>query len=431
MMKFDIKAKFKSWFRRDNLLLSLLSLVIAIVLWIAIISYLNPDTSIVIENVPVQINTSSQDAGSLSIVSGKVESVDVTVSVPRNQVPSIDVDSLLAEIDLTGETKAGTYQKSIGVSSQSDFVKILSVSPSETSIVLDVTVSKTLSISVDDGGYSAPEGYYLGVPTLSKDTVTIVGPKAIVDRVKAAVSYIDIPAESVGIIDFKENDIFLLDEKGMPIDKEALAMDVSNLTVSVPIIRTKIVPLEVELQNAPSFSDGFYQMSYSVDGKIIDDIVKIEIAAIDDIYDEISSITLGTLDFNKISTKKYTEEFTVEMPTGVTNISGISSVTVTVSFSSMATDTITILPENISFLSPPVGKNASITSKSVRVNICGSAAAVKEAKKAGLKGTVSLSGASTGGIREYPLTVSFGDIKNVWVYLPEGVTAPSVNIELK
>jgi len=351
MMKFDIKAKFKSWFRRDNLLLSLLSLVIAIVLWIAIISYLNPDTSIVIENVPVQINTSSQDAGSLSIVSGKVESVDVTVSVPRNQVPSIDVDSLLAEIDLTGETKAGTYQKSIGVSSQSDFVKILSVSPSETSIVLDVTVSKTLSISVDDGGYSAPEGYYLGVPTLSKDTVTIVGPKAIVDRVKAAVSYIDIPAESVGIIDFKENDIFLLDEKGMPIDKEALAMDVSNLTVSVPIIRTKIVPLEVELQNAPSFSDGFYQMSYSVDGKIIDDIDKIEIAAIDDIYDEISSITLGTLDFNKISTKKYTEEFTVEMPTGVTNISGISSVTEVFSESMVSSISFVTVSSDISFSS--------------------------------------------------------------------------------
>lgn len=430
-MKFDFKAKFKSWFRRDNILLSLLSLVIAVALWIAIISYLNPNTSIVIENVPVQINTSSQDAVALSIVSGKVETVNVTVSVPRNQVPSITAESLLAEIDLTGETKAGTYEKAIEVSSESDFVKIISVSPSETSVVLDVTVSKTLPITVDDNGYSAPEGYYLGAATLSKDTVTITGPKAIVDRVQKAVTYVQIPENSVGIIDFKECDLFLLDENGLSIDKNSLTLDTNKLTVSVPIIRSKIVPLKLELQNAPAFSNNFYELTYSVDGKTIENPNEIEIAVVDDMYNEISSITLGTLDFTKISTKEYTEEFTIQMPSGVINISGISSVTVTVSFSSMATETVTILPKNISLLGTPVGKSASITSKSVRVNICGSAAAVRAAKAAELKGLVYLSGASTGGIREYPLTVSFGELKNVWVYLPEETPAPSVNIELK
>ena len=63
-------------------------------------------------------------------------------------------------------------------------MKILSVTPSTTTIVLDVTESKTLPIDVDDGGYSAPEGYYIASPSLSVDTVKIIGPKAIVETIE-------------------------------------------------------------------------------------------------------------------------------------------------------------------------------------------------------------------------------------------------------
>ena len=156
-MKVDFKAKFKSWFTKDKILLYLLSLVVAIALWAAIIYYVNPDTKIVISGVPVKINTSSQDAVSLSIVSGKIETVDVEVTAPRSQVPSLTVDSLSAEIDLTGETKSGTYEKTIDVTANSEFVKIVSVTPATTTIVLDVTESKTLQIEVDDGGFAVPE----------------------------------------------------------------------------------------------------------------------------------------------------------------------------------------------------------------------------------------------------------------------------------
>ena len=172
-MKTDIKAKIRSWFTKDKILLYIISFVIAVALWAAIIFYVNPDTKIVISGVPVKINTSSQDAVSLSIISGKVETVDVEVTAPRSQVPSLSVDSLTAEIDLTGETKSGTYEKAIEVSSNSEFVKIISVSPSTTTIVLDVTDSKNLSIEVDDGGYAAPDGYYIASPSLSSESVRI------------------------------------------------------------------------------------------------------------------------------------------------------------------------------------------------------------------------------------------------------------------
>ena len=429
-MKIDFKAKFKSWFTKDKILLYLLSLVVAIALWAAIIYYVNPDTKIVISGVPVKINTSSQDAVSLSIVSGKIETVDVEVTAPRSQVPSLTVDSLSAEIDLTGETKSGTYEKTIDVTANSEFVKIVSVTPATTTIVLDVTESKTLQIEVDDGGFAVPEGYYLAAPSLSADSVKVTGPKAVVDTIERAVVFVELEEGSVGIVDFKDCDIVFLAADSAVVEDASVTADVEKVTVSVPIIMRKTVPLKLEFVNAPEFTTDFYRLTYTIGDESFNVPEDIEIAAVDDVFEDIESITIGKLDFEKIHSKSYTEEFTLEMPTGVTNISGITTVEVTITFSSMSTDSITLLPDSIVIQGTPSGKTAEITSKSLRITICGSSDSVKAAKNGGVSALVKLSTTSA-GIRQYPVDVSFGELNNVWVYVAEGASAPAVNVEIK
>ena len=429
-MKADIKAKIRSWFTKDKILLYILSFVVAIALWAAIIYYVNPDTTIVISGVPVEINTSSQDAVSLSIVSGKIETVDVEVTAPRSQVPSLGVDSLTAKIDLTGETKSGTYEKAIEVSANSDFVKIISVTPATTTIVLDVTESKTFQIEVDDGGYAAPEGYYIASPSLSADSVKITGPKAIVDTIVKASVNVRIEEGSVGIVDFKDCAINFLDSEGNNVVLDPVTADVEKVTVSVPIIKRKTVPLKLEFENAPLLTSDYYTLTYSIGDESYSELDDIEIAAVDDVYNDIEAITIGTLDFSKIYTKSYTTEFTLEMPTGVTNISGITTVGVTIDFDSITTDSITLLPEDVVIKGTPAGKTAIVTSKSLRVTICGHSSSVKTAKTNGIEATVTLS-ATSAGIREYPASIDFGELQNVWVYVAEGASAPSVNVEIK
>ena len=430
-MSIDFKARVKSWFTKDKVALYLLSLLIAIVLWVAIISYVDPDTTVVISDVPVKINTSSQDAVSLSIVSGKVDTVDVEVTTPRSQVPALNTDSVSAEIDLTGEVKSGTYEKEIEVISKSEFVKIKSVTPSITTIVLDVTVSKTLPIEVDDGGFVAPDGYYIASPTFSADSVTVTGPKAIVDSIATATVPVEIPEGSTGIIDFKDREIIFLDDSNAKVAYDTFTADVNKVTVSVPIVRRKNVPLRLDFANSPAFSDGFYTITYSIGDETFDSLENIDIAVVDDVYDEINNIIIGTLDFTKIHDKTYSEEFALEMPTGVTNISGVNLIGVTIKFNGIYTDVITVSPDKISVSGVPEGKTATVASSSLRVSVCGSAAAIKAAKQSGVTAEVSIDGTIAGGIREYPVTVKFGDVKNVWVYVAEGAAAPSVNVEIK
>ncbi len=429
-MKTDIKAKIRSWFTKDKILLYVLSFVVAVALWAAIIFYVDPDTTIVIHDVPVNISTSSQEAVSLSIVSGKIETVDIEVKAPRSQVPSLSADSFTAEIDLSGETKSGTYEKAIEVSSGSEFVKIISVSPASTTIVLDVTESKTFTIEVDDGGYAAPEGYYIASPSLSSNSVKITGPKAVVDNIDRAVVNVEIEEESVGIIVFKDCEINFLDKDMNKVDIESAAADIDRVTVSVPIIRWKKVPMKLDFINAPSLTGNFYDLTYSIGDEKYHKLDDIEIAATDGVFDDITEINIGAIDFSKIYTKSYTTEFTVEMPSGVTNISGITTVGVTIEFSSMTTDSITLMPDQIVVKSVPSGKTAEITSKSMRVTICGAFDSVRLAKEGGVRATVSLP-ATAAGIREYPVSIDFGELENVWVYVSEGASVPAVNIEIK
>lgn len=428
-MKKDIKAKVRSWFTKDKILLYVISFVVAVALWAAIIFYVNPDTKVVIADIPVQINTSSQEAVSLSIVSGKIDTVSVEVTAPRSQVPSLSADSFTAVIDLNGETKPGTYEKSIEVSSSSDFVKIISISPSTTTIVLDVTESKTLPIEVDDGGYAAPDGYYIASPHMTAENVKITGPKAVVDRIYKAVVYLEIEENSVGPIPFSDYEINFISADGEKIDTSSVTASVDKVSGTVPIIKKKTVPLTLEFSNMPLLSKDYYKVTFSIGDESRLELEDIEIAASDQVYDSIDSISIGTIDFSKLHTKSYTTEFALEMPDGVTNISGIDTVEVTIEFTGgIMTDSIVLMPQDITIT--PSGKNAEIVSKSLRVNICGSPDSVKAAKTNGVEATVSLP-STAAGVREYPVSIDFGELQNVWVYVAEGASAPAVNIEIK
>ena len=188
--------------------------------------------------------------------------------------------------------------------------------------------------------------------------------------------------------------------------------------------------LKLDFENAPILTGDYYKLSYSIGDEVYSKLDDIEVAAVDDVYDEIKSITIGAIDFSKIYTRRYTDEFTLETPTGVTNISGITTIGVTIEFTGMTTDSVTLMPDSIALKNVPSGKTAAITSKSLRVTICGSPASVKLAKTNGVEAAVDLSSAAA-GVREYPVSIDFGELQNVWVYVSDGASAPAVNVEIK
>lgn len=423
----DFKNKFKSLFKKSNVILIIISFIVAVILWGLIITYVDPDTTFVVKNVPVQINTSSQEATSLSIVSGNIDFVDVTVSVPRSEIPSLDSSSFNAEIDLTNETVSGTYPKKIDVSANVGFAKIISVTPSDVTITLDVTDTKTFEILVNDGGYNAPDGYYLATATMSNNNLSVTGPKSLLNNISSAAVNISIDEGTTGVIAYKDCPIILLDSDGNELSKDYLNLSFDTVTVSVPILRTKTVPLSVDFINQPKLTDDFYSVSYYVDNKKIDEI---DIAVTDDKYDAVTELSVGKIDFSTINKSKTVKDITLDMPVGVTNASGIDTISVIIDFKNLSSSSISFEPNNIELRNIPNDKNATVKSRSVRVSICGFDNSLKNAEKFA-KAYVDLSGAESGGTKEYPLIVDFVDLENVWVYVADNLNPPTVNVEIK
>jgi YbbR domain-containing protein len=93
-------------------------------------------------------------------------------------------DTFRATIDLSGFTRGGTYDVPVQVTSNNPNIQILEVTPSVVTIQLDPLINKIVPVVIERG--EVPENLEVGAETATPSTVTVRGPKTIVDQVVAA-----------------------------------------------------------------------------------------------------------------------------------------------------------------------------------------------------------------------------------------------------
>ena len=93
-------------------------------------------------------------------------------------------DTFRASIDLSGITQGGTYEVPVEVTSVNSEIQILEVTPAIVTVQLDPLITKIVPVEIERG--EVPEGLQVGTETATPSTVTVSGPKTIVDQVVAA-----------------------------------------------------------------------------------------------------------------------------------------------------------------------------------------------------------------------------------------------------
>lgn len=136
-------------------------------------------------------------------------------------------DTFRATIDLSGITQGGEYQVPVEVTSVNPDIQILEVTPSVVSVQLDPLVTKIVPVKIERG--EVPEGLEVGSETATPSTVTVSGPKTIVDQVTAARADVVIQQSGIDV----DEDVSLI-----PIDAVGDARspaDVSPTTARITI----------------------------------------------------------------------------------------------------------------------------------------------------------------------------------------------------
>lgn len=401
-------------FNNDRFLM-IFSFVISFCIWTAVSANSGEITNYPVSNVPVTMEL-SEDAENdgLSVVSINGVSVDdfkTTVKVKGNSVTvgslkSSDIQvygSNLGTIATSGTYNVALMARQLGVKNNYD---IVSIDPSEVTVVVDRNITKELTIDTSQINASSPAEYYMGTPTLSEKTVVIRGPEQSVSKVVKAIVSVDIDSELTETTTLNSVEITLLDANDKEIEDESVVIEPITVDVTIPVLMKKTVPIVLEYENAPDVFDptGFITLEPS----------EIEIAASSDILDYIDSVTVGTLNFNELAYGTSSMKFDIVMPEGVKNFNNIEEVTANFDFTLYSSKSFVI--SEFDFENIPDGLAAEYSSyRSILVRVVGPADAISGLKASEVSAVIDLTDAKS-GTTDMPVTVKITKLTSCWIY---------------
>ena len=343
---------------KNKILTILLSMAIAFGLWLYVITYEYTQIEYTFYNVEIQfLGESTLNDRGLMIASESERTVDLTISGKRSDISQLKSSDITVLVDLSAIHEAGertlSYDVSFPGDVQNSALEIVRRTPE--SIRLTIADWETKEISVEPETLGNPaEGYIVdkeGI-TWSHKTVTISGPKELLDKIRLGKVVVDME----GAKETKEQSLklTLCDAEGNAVDEDLskVVVATSKIQVKVPVLMRKEVQLLLPVIDGGGLTAADVVLDMSTDRITVTGSPAI-IAKMAD------TITLGQIELAKETDSFTMREYTFELPAGV-NVEGNQGTTVFVSLGLPETDTLTLNVPNtqITVIGVPEGYEA-------------------------------------------------------------------------
>lgn len=222
----------------------IISLVIALGLWVYVIGETNPKDSRMFRNVPITfVNTQVLDNNDLAVLSTSAEALNITIYGTRTAISEASVNDITATVDFA-EAAKGTNDLKINVKIP-DNVELEEQSLNKVSVVVESLISKEVDIRVNYAGDFENDAEALTLETSSK-TTTVSGAESLVEKVM----YANAPVAANKVT----NNLRTVKAKIVPVDKDGI--EIENVLISDDVVKvtcvlakTKTVPLNVPIMD--------------------------------------------------------------------------------------------------------------------------------------------------------------------------------------
>lgn len=342
-------------YSRNGLLI--ISLLGAIVIWLAVYLNESPEVTRTIKDVPITIDESVPSQLGYKAYGAKDLYVDVTVKGKRYLVGDnvLSADDIVVTAVTTYVDSPGSYTlqlKATAKDSNASFT-ITAKSLDYVEVYFDTPATETFQINTEltysaDVVYSSD--YISDTPVLSVNTVTVSGPSSEID----AISSVAAQAVCEGKLKSSktyEATLSITDKHGNTFNYLTTDLGGKSLTVTVPVYKRTKLPTAVSFSNAPlSYVEkplSYTMTPYSINAGIPEDSVNSTTAA-----------TIGTIDFSNINLGKNVYTFDTSKISGLMVIDDIDVITAVINISTddyssvvfdIPADKIKILNENSDF----------------------------------------------------------------------------------
>ena len=349
---------------KSKLLTALLSVAIALSLWLYVVTFVSPTTDKQFQNLSVSLQgeTLLQDRG-LMITTKELPAVSLHLEGSRTNINKLSNSNITVSADVSRIGEVGTHRLTIVPVYPSDVqnnaVNILNQNPTVITVEVERRISKEVPVDVEYVG-TLPEGYMADKEnkTLSHEMVAISGPQSVIDQITSAKIYVDLEQQVESI---SETYTFTLcNAQDEPVDAQLVTTNVSGVSLTMKILRTK------ELQLLVNVIDGGGATKDNSDITISQK--SILVSGSDSLLENLESLELGTINLAEILEDQVLT-FPIKLPEGVTNETGVTEVTVDVQFSKLATKKVKIT--NIEAINVPAGLTAQLITQRLDIQIRG------------------------------------------------------------
>lgn len=375
---------------KHKILSILLSVLVALGLWLYVISVESPGSVETKHNIPVVFEgeTLLRERG-LIITSSTDVDVDLTLSGNRSDLKLVDASNTVVRLDLTKIYDPGKYELDYTISYPGSVASNAFTEenryPSRISVSVEVLATREIPVLVTYSG-ELSEGYIADKTNavLSADSITVSGPESVVEQIAQAEILVDLSQRTESISE--DYRVTLLDAAGEPVDAQMITVSTDTVHMDLTIQQIKYVDLAVTIVAGGGATE--QTISYEIKPDKIQ--VSGSEAALKNLGDQIN---LGTINLADYSGDEVIT-LPLNLPDTVVNHSNITEATIDLKFVGLTSKEVTV--EKIELINVPEGMETELITEKVAVVIRGPSADMAKLTSDAISVQVDMSKAMAG-----------------------------------
>ena len=362
----------------NNIGLKFLAVLIALVLWLAIVNVNDPEKTITVSNIPISVTNESAITSRDMVYNVKSEQyLNITVSGKRSIVSNLSAEDFRATASLKELSKVNSIPVDVTTKNASLGRKITIVKQSAQTILVDVenVEEKDFTDLVVEYTGKVADGYVAGLSSMSTDEVTVKAPTSIIDKIKKVAVRCSLDGANTNIS--KKCPVILYDKNNKEIKSDEIELSDKKIRVNVNVLRAKQVPISTINKD---------ELGKPADGYVVDDVIlssdSITVYGSEESLDSIESLDIQ--DDIDVSDAKgdvtQNIDVTGKLPKGL-SVSGESTITVKVLIKKLITRTFEYDASEVSLNDLSSDLDVQLVTKKVKVTLQGEEEVISQLTK--------------------------------------------------
>lgn len=340
----------------------IVSLIFSLIIWSYISNINGAYMEKTFSDIEVQFKGEAELLADKSLAITDVETSSVTVRIrgSRTVIAKLRESDIKAVIDVSSITQPNdmswTYELVFPNDVDRSDITIISRSPDTIKFSVVKNASKTVPVKGSFEG-TIDDGCVAEELVFEPEVINIKGPESILEKIDHAWVTFG-KNEKIDATYSADVNFTLIDVDGQPVSADKLSLDADKVTATQPILKTKELPLAVNL-----IAGG---------GVTADDCVvtiepeSITVAADSRLIDDKNSFILGNIDLTSFQSS-YEHTFTIPISDDIENVTGVTEATVKIEIPGVKVRTLTAT--NISCRNCSSGYTAVINTEFVEVTL--------------------------------------------------------------